>query len=226
MSTMSNAQAYRVHVDDIWNSSQLSGLMSKLLFHRALTGFYNLKYEGKIKGSKLILVDFRQTSTNKRLYIIDVKKKKLLWNGYVSHGVRSGRNYAVEFSNKENSWQSSLGFFVTGERYNGKNGPSIKLDGLDEDYNDNARDRNIVIHGANYVDSLAVGHSKGCIAIPIKDIKNVIDVIKEGDCLFIYSNKYTGKTASLRLNEELAKRYYYSEQARKQINELYKLLNE
>ena len=189
MPFLGSAQTYKEHVDDLWESLSLSGKISKLLFHKGVTGYYNLKYEGKIKGSKLIIVDYRQPSSEKRFYIINIEMKQLLWIGYVAHGVKSGKKYAIQFSNEKNSWQSSLGFFITSEEYIGKNGISLKLDGLDKGYNNNARDRNIVIHGANYVDSLIVGHSKGCIAIPKEHAQMIINTIKNGNCLlFIIEN--------------------------------------
>jgi hypothetical protein len=215
---------YKRHVDKLFADCKLEGKISKLLFHKSLTGFYNLNYKGKIEGNKLIIIDFRQMASNKRLYIIDVEKRNLLWMGLVAHGVKSGKSYAIEFSNKRDSWKSSLGFFVVGKKYSGKNGLSIKLDGLDKSYNSNARNRNIVIHPAYYVDSIRVGHSKGCIAIPIDDIEKVIGVIQEGDCLFIYSNQYKGKSAKLMLDEELARKYYCAEHAKSQLNELYDLI--
>ena len=220
---ISYTQTYHEHVADLWEASGLQGQMSKLIFHRAITGYYNLRYEGKITGNKVIIVDFRQSSKEKRLYIIDISKKQLIYRSKVAHGVRSGNKYAIKFSNEKNSWESSLGFFATSEKYNGNNGISLRLDGLDPGYNDNARDRNIVIHGADYVDSLYVGHSKGCIAIPKDDADSVINMIKGKQCLFVYNRNYKGKLPSIRLNEKLAEKYYNYIRTG---NQLYELLTE
>lgn len=89
---------------------------------------------------------------------------------------------------------SSPGFYRTAETYYGKHGYSLKLDGLEEGVNDHARERLIVIHGADYVSTDfinkhgRIGRSWGCPALPLHLTKEVIDLIKEGSCLFIYTD--------------------------------------
>ena len=113
-------------------------------------------------------------------------------NTFVAHGRNSGREYATKFSNKPNSLQSSLGFYVTKNTYTGEHGLALKIKGVDPGFNDNAWRRNIVIHGALYIDdawlhhSAYMGRSWGCPALPQKESNTIINTIKNGTCLFIY----------------------------------------
>ena len=139
----------------------------------------------------LTVVDFSQSSHKKRMYIIDVKNKKVLFNTYVAHGKNSGLDYAEAFSNIPESLQSSLGFYVTKNTYNGKHGLSLRLDGKDRGFNDNAEERAVVVHGADYIGdqrlaSSYMGRSFGCPAVPQAQASKVINYIKNGSCLFIY----------------------------------------
>ena len=218
----SYTQIYKDHIDSLYKECNLEAKLSKLIFHKAVTGFYNLKYEGKVTGNRIAIVDFRQSSSDPRLYVIDLQDKVLMFRCKVAHGIKSGKRYAIQFSNTKNSWQSSLGFFKTSEMYKGINGISLRLDGLDGDYNDNARIRNIVVHGADYIDSLHVGYSKGCIAVPHDIAYEIINAIKNGNCLFVYTHTYKGQIATMRLNESLAEKYYNK---LKSANELLDLIN-
>lgn len=139
----------------------------------------------------LTVVDFSQSSHNKRMYIIDVKNFKVLLNTYVAHGRNSGLDYAENFSNKPESLQSSLGFYVTKDTYNGKHGLSLRLDGQEPGYNDKAEERAVVVHGAEYIGdqrlgAAYMGRSFGCPAVPQALASTVINYIKNGSCLFIY----------------------------------------
>ncbi len=128
------------------------------------------------------------------MFVIDLKKEKLLFNTLVAHGKNSGVQYAEVFSNKNRSLMSSPGFYSTAETYFGKHGYSLKLDGLEEGINDHARERLIVIHGADYVSDDfikmygRIGRSWGCPALPIKHTEEVINLIKEGSCLYIHAD--------------------------------------
>lgn len=161
---------------------------------------FKLAYEGYKKLNKdnnplLTLIDFSLPSSQKRLYVLDFSAKRLLFVSYVSHGKGSGENYATSFSNRNGSHQSSLGFFRTGATYNGGNGYSLLLDGLEKDINDKARPRAIVIHGADYCSEKIIkssgrlGRSFGCPALPRELTKPIINTIKEGSLLFIYADK-------------------------------------
>jgi hypothetical protein len=169
-----------------------SGLNQKA-FEYAWRGYHNLLKNGQLKKSYVLTVcDFTQASSAKRMYVIDVAHKKLLFNTYVSHGMNSGVDYATTFSNKANSFKSSLGFFVTTKTYVGRNGLSLKVQGLEKGYNDLAAKRHIVLHGSNYItpeylkDNGEMGRSLGCAAIPNAMSPRIIRTIKNGSCLFIY----------------------------------------
>jgi hypothetical protein len=169
-----------------------SGLNQKA-FEYAWRGYHNLLKNGILKKTDVLTVcDFTQSSANKRLYVIDVAHRKLLFNTYVSHGMNSGVDYATTFSNKANSFKSSLGFFVTSKTYFGRNGLSLKVKGLEKGYNDLAAKRHIVLHGSDYItpqylkDNGEMGRSLGCAAMPNVMSPKIIKTIKNGSCLFIY----------------------------------------
>lgn len=152
------------------------------------------KLEDKLEKPLLTVIDFTLPSTEKRLWIIDVAKQEILLNTVVSHGRNSGDLMANRFSNTPESFQSSLGFYKTAETYHGKHGYSLRLDGLEKGFNDLARSRAIVIHGADYArEEFAkatgrLGRSLGCPALPTELSAKVIDIIKEGSLIFIYGN--------------------------------------
>jgi hypothetical protein len=169
-----------------------SGLNQKA-FEYAWRGYHNLMKQGKLKKSYVLTVcDFTQSSSSKRMYVIDVTHKKLLFNTYVSHGMNSGIEYATSFSNRANSFKSSLGFFVTSRTYFGRNGLSLKVRGLEKGFNDLAAKRHIVLHGSDYItpeylkDNGEMGRSLGCAAMPNVMSPKIIKTIKNGSCLFIY----------------------------------------
>ena len=161
-------------------------------FTQALSGFYDLKSRGLVSKNILTIIDFSLSSTTKRLWIIDMSSNTVLLNSLVAHGINSGLEYADSFSNKGNSNKSSLGFFATGEKYIGKNGLSLKLDGLEKGTNDHARSRAVVVHGAYYANADILytqnylGRSQGCPAVPEKLNSKIIEIIKNKSCLFIY----------------------------------------
>lgn len=161
-------------------------------FSKAIEGFYLLKQKGKIQKDIITLIDFSLSSASKRLWVIDLSTNTVLFNSYVSHGMNSGGEYANSFSNAASSYKSSLGFFATGEVYQGKHGLSLKLDGLEKGINSNARARDIVIHGAQYANPSILnsqnflGRSQGCPALPEALSKKIINTIKNKSCLFIY----------------------------------------
>ena len=159
----------------------------------AFKGYNSLKaIPGNIKKEILTVIDFSLPSTKKRLWIIDLKAKKILFNDYVAHGRNSGDNEVVAFSNRSGSYMSSIGFYLTAETYQGKHGLSLRLEGMDKGYNSNARSRAIVIHGADYVSQDfirqygRVGRSLGCPSVSMDIHEEVIETIKEGSALFIY----------------------------------------
>ncbi|WP_199268715.1 murein L,D-transpeptidase catalytic domain family protein [Cognatiluteimonas profundi] len=142
--------------------------------------------------SRLAVIDYSRPSTERRLWVFDMQKASLLFDEYVAHGRGSGDNMAQHFSNVEGSLQSSLGLFTTAETYEGDNGYSLRMDGLEPGVNDHARSRAIVIHGAWYVDPLLalkqgrLGRSYGCPALRPQVAHAVIDSLKQGQLLFAY----------------------------------------
>jgi L,D-transpeptidase catalytic domain len=167
--------------------------LSETAFEYAWRGYHNLVKRGSIrKRSVLSIVDFSQSSSEKRMYVIDVRHRRLLYRTYVAHGQNSGSEYAETFSNEPESFKSSLGFYVTKTTYIGKNGLSLRLDGVDNGFNDNAMQRNIVLHGCTYVGDQylenfgSTGTSLGCPALPAAISGHIIHVVKGGSCLFIY----------------------------------------
>lgn len=161
-------------------------------FSEALKGFYLLKEKGIIQKDILTLIDFSLSSNTRRLWVIDLATNTILFNSLVAHGRNTGEEFASNFSNSNSSFKSSLGFYATGEVYRGKHGSSLRLDGLENGVNDNARERGVVIHGADYVsesfirDNKRLGRSQGCPAIPMELTDEIIDIIKNKSCLYIY----------------------------------------
>ena len=175
-------------------------------FEYALKGYRNLVEHGKVmKEEVLSICDFSQSSRRKRFYVIDMETKKVLINTWVAHGRNSGGEYARSFSNSAESHKSSLGFYVTRNTYYGDHGLALKIHGLESGINDKADERNIVIHGSEYVggrylrNNRVSGRSFGCPAVPAKDSEKVISTIKGGSCFFIYhpTTRYLSKSKLL-----------------------------
>jgi hypothetical protein len=175
----------------LYEQMNLSGLIQFNAFKAAFTGYKKLNNNNSI----LTVIDFSLPSTQKRMYVLDIKHKKLCYISYVTHGRNSGDNYATSFSNRNGSHQSSLGFYRTGATYQGGNGYSLLLEGLEEGINDEARSRAIVVHGADYCSEQVIrsvgrlGRSHGCPALPRELAKPIIDTIKGGSLLFIYADR-------------------------------------
>ena len=175
----------------LYQEMQLEGIVNFTAFEQAIAGYNKIEEKSKVI---LTLVDFSKPSTEERFYVFDMRHKKLLFSSLVSHGKNSGGNYATSFSNENGSLKSSLGFFLTENTYQGKNGYSLVLNGLEKGINDRAKERAIVIHGAAYsnpsviASSGRLGRSFGCPALPQAVSKPIINTIKGGSLLFIYAN--------------------------------------
>jgi hypothetical protein len=172
-------------------------------FQHALTGFYNITSSRNIhKPHLLTLVDFSKPSTEKRLFVIDLQRGIILFSSLVAHGRNSGENMATQFSNNPESYQSSLGFYLTAETYIGKHGLSLRLDGLEPGINDKARERAIVVHGADYVSASfaaqqgRLGRSQGCPALPQELTAPIIETIRGGSVMFIFAPQQQYLSAS------------------------------
>ena len=163
------------------------------LFFHALAGFQQIKNQNLLSAKDIItIIDFRLSANQKRLWVIDLKNKKLLFHSLTAHGRNSGDVFARHFSNTSNSNQSSLGFYVTGKTYIGKHGMSLKLHGVEPGINDKAEARAIVMHGADYVSESHIkkfgrlGRSFGCPAVPVELQESIIKTLANGTCLLIY----------------------------------------
>ena len=174
------------------------------VFLKAYKGYLVMKSEGMISNSRYITVmDFELSANQRRMWVLDLEKNKIVVHDLVSHGRNSGEEYARSFSNQPESFKSSLGFYVTGMDYLGKNDYSLRLHGVEEGFNDNAFERGIVMHGADYVNSRYIrcnkrlGRSQGCPAVSQKINKWLINTIEGGSCLFIYypDKNYLKKSA-------------------------------
>lgn len=186
-------------VDSIYNNMHLSAYgLNEEAFSNACKGYEYLLSQNKLQKPGIITIcDFSQPSNKKRMYILDLNKAKILFNTYVAHGHNSGNEYATSFSNDNNSNESCLGFMVTAETYVGEHGNSLKLDGMENGFNDNVRTRSIVVHGSDYVckqralSGTMMGRSFGCPAVPAAEVGKIINVIKEGTCFYnYYPDKY------------------------------------
>ena len=185
---------YSVKISSIYETLKGAKKPDFELFEKAYLGYIDLKLSGYLSLEKEILsiVDFRVESSKERFWIIDLKSKTILHHTLVAHGEGSGKEYALDFSNEINSHKSSLGFYITEETYIGKNGLSLRLRGLERGFNTNARERYVVIHGAEYAtkgylkENGMLGNSEGCPAVPMGEHLNIIEITKEGTCLFIY----------------------------------------
>lgn len=162
-------------------------------FEKAMIGFDKLKQEHTLNNPNIItIIDLSLPSTKKRLWIINLKEKRIIENSLVAHGRNTGNLYAEKFSNTIGSKQSSLGYYITGGTYHGNHGLSLYLNGVEPGINDKAKERLIVMHGAPYVSQDFIheygrlGRSFGCPAVPVSKHRTIINTIKNGSCLFIY----------------------------------------
>jgi hypothetical protein len=191
-------------IHQLWLDCKLEGVIDFKIFNFAVLGYKRI--DNLNKKNILTLIDYSKPSTAKRFFVIDLENKKLIYRCYVAHGKNSGENYAKSFSNTMESLKSSLGFYLTAETYAGEHGYTLRLDGLEKGINDNARKREIVIHGADYVSEEfikkygIIGRSWGCPALPQDISKEIINKIYGGSCLFIYADDESYKANSVFLN--------------------------
>ncbi len=187
------AKRFHIYARKIYRQTGLSRFTDFQTFETSLIGYLNLKRKGLIKkDGLLVLIDYALPSDKERFFVIDIKRKKILYKSLVAHGKYSGERFAFSFSNKPGSYKSPLGFFITGKTYCGKHGISLFLQGVEPGINDNAVKRRIVIHGADYVSRSFIrkygrlGRSLGCPALPMNIADSVIKTIKDGSCVFIF----------------------------------------
>lgn len=143
-------------------------------------------------SERMVIVDFSKPSEEYRFFVVNIHNATIEHKTLVSHAVNSGFRKAFTFSNTPNSYKSSVGRFSTGELYTGKNGLSLRIDGLDKGKNSNARKRAIVIHGSDYAEKDfynqygMLGRSKGCFAIPLSEHKAILPKIDKKTPMFVY----------------------------------------
>ena len=174
---------------NLYQQLGLAGKLDRQTFQKALVSYQSVRSKQK---SILTIIDYSKPSTQRRLFVIDMKRHKLLYHTWVSHGRNSGELAAERFSNQLNSRQSSLGVYRTAETYLGKHGYSLRLDGLSPGKNCNARKRAIVVHGAAYASPNhlrkydKLGRSWGCPALPKEQARAIIDTIKGGSVIYAH----------------------------------------
>lgn len=188
---------------ELYNQMNLSAADLRYeVFNKALMGYYGLRHEGRLSDKGILtIVDFTKSSGEKRLWVLDLNKREVLYNTYVAHGRNSGEVMAESFSNDHKSFMSSIGFYVTEDVYQGKHGKSLRLDGVDANFNTNAMDRCIVMHGAEYAteDFMKqygrLGRSLGCPALPMGEHESIIDTVKGRNALYIHAadDSYTSQ---------------------------------
>jgi hypothetical protein len=193
-----------------WNPARLGSVDPKV-FALALGATRCAVTSGAVESpATLTVIDYSKPSTTTRLWVYDLRSRELMYEELVAHGQGSGDNYASRFSNEPDTHRTSIGLFVTDDTYVGKNGYSLRLDGLDTGFNDRARERAIVMHGAPYVNADVIktqgrlGRSWGCPALRDAVARKVIDTVKDGGIVFSYypdqnwlkSSKYLGDCAA------------------------------
>ena len=189
-----SGESVKTKTSDIYTLMNLEKKgLSKEVFDLALKGYNNLIQKKLVHNKNIItVIDFSKASNQKRLYVIDLKKNMVMFQSLVAHGRNSGLQYATSFSNDNDSHKSSIGFYITLNTYSGDCGYALKLKGCEKGFNDHAYNRAIVMHGSEYVTEQFLksngflGRSFGCPALPEKVSKKIIDVIKNGSCLFVY----------------------------------------
>ena len=178
-------------VKSVYDSLNIKGKIDYSIFQKAYLGYVQIPNKNP---GVLVIIDYTKPSNEERFYVLDLNKKKLVYSTRVAHSKNSGLEIPLEFSDDPNSYQSSLGFFLTLGEYNGAYGYSLRLKGLEENINANAESRAIVIHGGNIVDDEYIkkfgfaGRSLGCPVLPSALTKEIVNYIKHGRVLFIYGN--------------------------------------
>lgn len=178
--------------------------LKREVFYKAYKGYQYLLSKKKLRKSNLLTIcDYSQGSSSERLYVLDLKAGKLLYNTFVAHGKNSGEEFATSFSNLDNSNKSSLGFMVTAETYIGKAGLSMRFDGVEKGINDKVRSRDIVLHGSTWVSRSLMGNgsiskSLGCPAVPFGIHKKIIETIKGGSAFYVnHSDSWYNRTSTV-----------------------------
>ena len=189
--TDNKPQKVTLDVKSVYDSLNIKGKIDYSIFQKAYLGYVQIPNKNP---GVLVIIDYTKPSNEERFYVLDLNMKKLVYSTRVAHSKNSGLEIPLEFSDDPNSYQSSLGFFLTLGEYNGAYGYSLRLKGLEENINANAESRAIVIHGGDIVDDEYIkkfgfaGRSLGCPVLPAALTKEIVNYIKHGRVLFIYGN--------------------------------------
>jgi hypothetical protein len=218
--TALNKESYLIHDKDNDEDSYYKWFYNELksdasrpgyeVFKKALAGYFNLKYNRSVTSKLLTIIDYSLSSNQERMWIVDMNNVQVVHSSLVAHGRNSGQEFANSFSNISGSHQSSLGFYLTEDIYQGKHGTSLYLNGLEPGINDNARQRTIVMHSASYVsrefihNNARLGRSFGCPAIPLDDHENIITLLSGGSTIYIHHTDETYHGSSLMFCPESA----------------------
>jgi len=158
----------------------------------AINAYYKARQKGLDNKGILTIVDYSLPSSEKRMWVLNLNDLHLIHYSLVTHGSGSGLLYARHFSNTPESYESSLGLYLTKKSYDGQVGHALRLQGLEPGFNDNAEHRGIVVHAAEYADENFIdqygrlGRSEGCFALPVSSSKNIIESIEDGTLIFAY----------------------------------------
>ena len=185
-----------LNIKDLYNELNAAQYnLSFTAFRYAYIGYQSMRKQRKLNDKDLFsIIDFTKDCNTKRFYTIDLEKMKILYYTYVAHGKKSGERIPTSFSDVVESNKSSIGFYITGDTYNGSNGYSLMLHGDEKGYNSNLAKRSVVIHTADYANENYIarngrmGRSLGCPVLPENIYKQVINTIKEKTMIFAYYN--------------------------------------
>ncbi len=194
LSSFTDIKFSDIEIKIMYRELCLNDKVSFSCFNNAIQGLEKIEELNNANDNLLVIVDYTKPSTEERLFVVDLEKKQVLISSLVTHGRGTGDLYATEFSNKNNSYSTSSGFYLTGDIYNGKHGESLVLYGLEKGKNDNAQKRTIVMHSAYYANKNfaekygRLGRSKGCLALPTDLNSKIIHLISDGVVLYVHTN--------------------------------------
>ena len=194
LSSFADIKFSDIEIKIMYRELFLNDKISFSCFNNAIQGLEKIEELNNANDNLLVIVDYTKPSTEERLFVVDLEKKQVLISSLVAHGRGTGDLYATEFSNKNNSYSTSSGFYLTGDIYNGKHGESLVLYGLEKGKNDNAQKRTIVMHSAYYANKNfaekygRLGRSKGCLALPTDLNSKIIHLISDGVVLYVHTN--------------------------------------
>ncbi len=177
---------------DIKTILQKSPTLNRNVLKLSLKAYKNFKKVNINRRSIITIIDYSKPSSEKRLWVINLEKKKVVLHDYVGHGKNSGPNQPHRFSNHKDSWQSSIGLLLTAQSYFGKYGYALRVIGLEKEFNSNVAVRNIVFHASKYANEQFIkkhgrlGRTYGCFSIHPDTIKPLINMIKGGTLVFSY----------------------------------------